>query len=64
MFAVACYLGVVATTGLALAAAVAREQESATETLRQRDAQLRVALDAEYAGVPLASDSVPCGFQP
>jgi len=25
---------------------------------------VRVALDAEYTGVPLASDSVPCGFQP
>jgi PAS domain S-box-containing protein len=51
MFAVACYLGVVAITGLALAAAVAREQESATETLRQRDAQLRVALDAARMGI-------------
>ena len=51
MFAVACYLGVVAITGLALAAAVAREQESATETLRQRDAQLRVALDGARMGI-------------
>jgi PAS domain S-box-containing protein len=51
LFAVACYLGVVAITGLALAAAVAREQESATETLRQRDAQLRVALDGARMGI-------------
>jgi two-component system cell cycle sensor histidine kinase/response regulator CckA len=51
MFAVACYLGVVAIAGLAIAAAVTREQESATEILRQRDAQLRVALDAACMGI-------------
>jgi hypothetical protein len=28
------------------------------------DNAVQVELDAEYAGVPLTSDSVPCGFQP
>ena len=51
LFAVTCYLAAVAITGLALAAAVARERESATETLEQRDAQLRVALDAARMGI-------------
>ncbi|HET9039087.1 MAG TPA: MASE1 domain-containing protein [Gemmatimonadales bacterium] len=51
LFAVACYLGVVAVTGLLLAAAVTHERESATEALRRRDEQLRVALDAARMGV-------------
>ncbi len=51
LFAVACYLGVVAVTGLLLAAAVTRERETATDVLRRRDEQLRVALDAARMGV-------------
>ena len=51
MFAVACYLGAVAVTGLLLAAAVTRERETATDALRRRDEQLRVALDAARMGV-------------
>ncbi len=51
LVAVAWYLGVVAITGLALAAAVSRERESATEAIRQRDEQLQVALDAAGMGI-------------
>jgi two-component system, cell cycle sensor histidine kinase and response regulator CckA len=51
LFAVACYLGAVAVTGLLLAAAVTRERETATDVLRRRDEQLRVALDAARMGV-------------
>ena len=51
LFAVSCYLAAVSITGLALAAAVARERESATEALDQRDAQLTVALDAARMGI-------------
>ena len=51
LFAVACYLGVVAVTGLLLAAAVTRERENATDVLRRRDEQLQVALDAARMGV-------------
>jgi PAS domain S-box-containing protein len=51
LFALACYLGAVAVTGLLLAAAVTRERETATEVLRRRDEQLRVALDAARMGV-------------
>jgi PAS domain S-box-containing protein len=51
LFAVGCYLGVVAVTGLVLAAAVTHERETATDTLRRRDEQLRVALDAARMGV-------------
>ena len=51
LFAVACYLGIVAVTGLLLAAAVSHERETATEALRRRDEQLRVALDAARMGV-------------
>jgi len=51
LFAVGCYLGIVAVTGLLLAAAVSHEREAATEALRQRDAQLSVALDAAQMGV-------------
>jgi len=51
MFAVGCYLGVVAVAGLLLAAAVTNEREVATETLRRSDEQLRVALDAARMGV-------------
>jgi hypothetical protein len=28
------------------------------------EGRARVALDAEYSGLPFAADSVPCGFQP
>ncbi len=51
LFAVACYLGAVAVTGLALAAAVAREREAATQALRQREEQLQTALDAARMGI-------------
>ena len=51
LFAVACYLGVVAVTALLLAAAVTHERETATRELRRRDEQLRVALDAARMGV-------------
>jgi PAS domain S-box-containing protein len=51
LVAVGCYLGIVAVTGLLLAAAVANERETATTALRERDAQLRVALDAARMGV-------------
>jgi PAS domain S-box-containing protein len=51
LFAVGCYLAIVAVTGLLLAAAVTHERETATEVLRRRDEQLRVALDAAQMGV-------------
>jgi PAS domain S-box-containing protein len=51
LFASACYLAAVAVTGLTLAAAVAHEREEATATIRQRDEQLRVALDAARMGI-------------
>jgi PAS domain S-box-containing protein len=51
LFAAACYLAVVAVTGLMLAAAVAHERESATEALQRREEQLRVALDAARMGI-------------
>ena len=51
LFSAACYLGVVAVTGLLLAAATARERESATRELGRRDEQLRIALDAARMGV-------------
>jgi PAS domain S-box-containing protein len=51
LLAVGCYLGIVAVTGLLLAAAVTHERETATTALRERDAQLRVALDAARMGV-------------
>jgi PAS domain S-box-containing protein len=51
LFAAACYLTVVAVTGLLLAAAVAHERESATEALEHREEQLRVALDAARMGI-------------
>jgi PAS domain S-box-containing protein len=51
LLAIACYLGAVAVTGLALAAAVAREREEATDTLRQSDEQLQSALDAARMGI-------------
>ena len=51
LFAVACYLGALAITGLALSAAVASERDSATEALRQSDEQLKVALDAAGMGI-------------
>jgi PAS domain S-box-containing protein len=55
LFAAGCYLGILAVTGLSLAAAVTRERETATEALRRRDEQLRVALDAARMGVWLWS---------
>ena len=51
LFAVGCYLGIVAITGLLLAAAVTNERETATTALRRRDEQLREALDAARMGV-------------
>ncbi len=51
LFAAACYLAVVAVTGLILAAAVAHERESATQALQHREEQLRVALDAARMGI-------------
>ncbi|MGH7515406.1 MAG: MASE1 domain-containing protein [Gemmatimonadales bacterium] len=51
LFAVGCYLAIVAVTGLLLAAAVTHERETATEALRRRDEQLSVALDAAQMGV-------------
>jgi PAS domain S-box-containing protein len=51
LVAVGCYLGIVAVTGLLLAAAVTNERETATAALRARDEQLRVALDAARMGV-------------
>jgi PAS domain S-box-containing protein len=50
LFAAACYLGVVAVTGLILAAAVSGERATATITLGQREEQLREALDAARMG--------------
>ena len=50
LLAAACYLGVVAITGLTLAAAVAGERATATQALRQREEQLHEALDAARAG--------------
>lgn len=51
LFAVACYLGVVAVTGLLLAAAASHEREAATAALQHREEQLRIALDAARMGV-------------
>jgi PAS domain S-box-containing protein len=51
LLAAACYLAVVAVTGLTLAAAVAHEREAATRTLEEREQQLRVALDAARMGI-------------
>ena len=50
LFAAACYLALVAVTGLLLAAAVSDERVGATATLRQRDDQLREALEAARSG--------------
>ncbi len=51
LFAADVYLAAVAVTGLALAAAVARERETATDALTHRDEQLKVALDAARMGI-------------
>ena len=51
LLAAASYLAAVAIAGLTLAAAVTHEREAATETLRHRDEQLRVALDAARMGI-------------
>ena len=51
LLGVGCYLGVVAVTGLLLAAAVSNERETATDELRRREEQLRLSLDAARMGV-------------
>ncbi|HET7599071.1 MAG TPA: response regulator, partial [Gemmatimonadales bacterium] len=51
LLASACYLAVVAVTGLVLAAAIVWEREQATETLRRRDDQLQLTLDAARMGL-------------
>jgi PAS domain S-box-containing protein len=51
LFAVACYLGALAVTSLALTAAVTRERTSATVALKRREEQLEVALDAARMGI-------------
>jgi PAS domain S-box-containing protein len=51
LLAVGCYLGIVAVTGLLLAAAVTNERETATAALRDRDERLRVAHDAARMGI-------------
>jgi PAS domain S-box-containing protein len=50
LFALACYLAVVAVTALALAAAVRWEREQATWALAQSEERLRRALDAARMG--------------
>ena len=51
LLGVGCYLGVVAVTGLLLAAAVTNERETATDEIRRREEQLRLSLDAARMGV-------------
>ena len=51
LLGVGCYLGVVAVTGLLLAAAVSNERETATDEIRRREEQLRLSLDAARMGV-------------
>jgi PAS domain S-box-containing protein len=51
LFAVACYLLVVAVTGLLLAAVTTHERETATAALQRREDELRMALDAAQMGV-------------
>jgi PAS domain S-box-containing protein len=50
LFEVACYLAVVAVTGLVLAAAVRWERHEATKALAQSEDRLRRALDAARMG--------------
>jgi PAS domain S-box-containing protein len=50
LFAVACYLAVVAITGLVLAAAVQWERRQATQALARSEERLRRALDAARMG--------------
>jgi PAS domain S-box-containing protein len=50
LFAVACYLAVVAITGLVLAAAVQWERRQATRALARSEERLRRALDAARMG--------------
>jgi PAS domain-containing protein len=50
LFAAACYLGVVAGTGLILRGSGLGERATAAITLRQREEQLREALDAARMG--------------
>ena len=50
LFEVACYLAVVAVTGLVLAAAVRWERQQATKALAQSEDRLRRALDAARMG--------------
>ena len=51
LVAVASYIGVVAITGLTLAAAVSWERNQATAALRQAEEQLRLTLDAARLGI-------------
>ncbi len=51
LFAVTCYLGAVAVTGLVLAAAVWWERDRVTRALRQSEEQLRLALDSARMGI-------------
>ncbi len=50
LFQVACYLGGVAVTGLALASAVWLERDRATRALHESEERLRLALDAARMG--------------
>ncbi|HEU5171829.1 MAG TPA: MASE1 domain-containing protein [Gemmatimonadales bacterium] len=50
LFAITCYLAVVAVTGLILSAAIVWEREQATTALRRREDQLRLALGAARMG--------------
>ncbi|MGH7528407.1 MAG: MASE1 domain-containing protein [Gemmatimonadales bacterium] len=51
LFAITCYLGAVAVTGLVLAAAVWWERDRVTRALRQSEEQLRLALDSARMGI-------------
>gem|GEM_PF-399561 len=50
LFATACYLAAATVTGLSLAAAVAHERGEAAAAIEQREAKLRIALDAARMG--------------
>jgi PAS domain S-box-containing protein len=51
LFAVACYLLVLATTGLLVASAVWSERHRATDALQRSEERLRLALDAARMGI-------------
>ncbi|HEU4828074.1 MAG TPA: MASE1 domain-containing protein [Gemmatimonadales bacterium] len=51
LVAVASYIGIVAVTGLTLAAAVSWERNQATSALRRTEERLRLALDAARLGI-------------